>query len=114
MSPNEQDEKAKIEAMKKLRESRKVFIKAASAKMKAQKKAIRAIKDQLKEAARTVPEISAATGTSTAETLWFVATLKKYGEIKEAQKEGGYFKYELTELEEVDVSDQFGATRGAK
>jgi hypothetical protein len=105
MSQNEQDKKAKKEAMKKLRESRKVFIKAASAKMKSQKKVIGAIKDQLKDGARTVPEIAAATGTSTAETLWFVATLKKYGEIKEAEKDGSYFKYALTGLEEAQVSD---------
>ena len=62
MSQNEQDKKAKKEAMKKLRESRKVFIKAASAKMKAHKKVIGAIKDQLKDGARTVPEIAAASG----------------------------------------------------
>jgi len=103
MSPNEQDKKEKKEAMKKLRESRKVFIKAASAKMKTQKKVIGAIKDQLKQKARTVPEIATATGISTAETLWFVATLKKYGEIKEAQKDGSYFKYALTGLTEAEV-----------
>jgi hypothetical protein len=28
-----------------------------------------------------------------------VAALKKYGEIKEAEKDGGYFKYELTAVE---------------
>jgi len=51
--------------------------------------------DQLKEGAQTVPTIAAATGASTAETLWYMASLKKYGEIKEAEKDGGYFKYEL-------------------
>ena len=105
MSQNEQDKKTKKEAMKKLREDRKAFIKAASAKMKAQKKVIRAIKDQLKDGAGTVPEIAAATGTSTAETLWFLATLKKYGEIKEAEKDGSYFKYALTGVEEAEVTD---------
>ncbi len=105
MSPNEQDKKAKKEAMKKLRERRKVFIKTASAKMKAHKKVIGAIKDQLQQGARTVPEIAAATGTSSAETLWFVATLKKYGEIKEAEKDDSYFKYALTGLEEAEVTN---------
>jgi hypothetical protein len=105
MSQNEPDKNAKNEAMKKLHESRKAFIKAASTKMKAQKKVIGAIKNQLKDGARTVPEIAAATGTSTAETLWFVATLKKYGEIKEAEKDGSYFKYALTGLEEAETSD---------
>ena len=105
MSQSEQDKKAKKEVMKKLRESRKVFIKAASDKMKAQKKVIGAIKDQLKDGAKTVPEIASATGTSNAETLWFVATLKKYGEIKEAEKDGSYFKYALTGFEEVEVTN---------
>lgn len=105
MHENEQNKKTKKEAMKKLRESRNVFIKAASAKMKAQKKVMGAIKDQLKQEAKTIPELAAATGTSTAETLWFVASLKKYGEIKEAEKDGSYFKYALTGPTEVEVTN---------
>jgi hypothetical protein len=63
-------------------------------KCKSRKK-IQAIKAQLKDGPQTVPAIAAATGGTTAETLWYVASLKKYGEIKEAEKDGGYFKYEL-------------------
>jgi fructose-bisphosphate aldolase class 1 len=96
MHQPEQDKQAEKAAMKKLREDRKPFIKAATAKMQApEKKAIQAIKDQLKDGPQTVPAIAAATGGTTAETLWYVASLKKYGEIKEAEKDGGYFKYEL-------------------
>ena len=95
MRQPEQDKQAKKAAMKTLREERKILIKAASTKMKHQKKAIAAILDQLKDGAQTVPAIAAATGASTAETLWYMAALKKYGEIKEAEKDGGYFKYEL-------------------
>lgn len=92
--------------MKKLREERKPFVKTASAKMKIQKKAIQAIKDQLKQGAKTVPAIAAATGASTAETLWYVAALKKYGEIKEAEKDGGYFNYELVNrVETAELSE---------
>lgn len=105
MSQSDQDRKTKKEAMKKLRESRKIFIKAASAKMKIQKKAIKAIRAQLKDGARTVPEIAEATGASTAETLWYVAALKKYGEIKEAEKDGSYFKYALAGVETAEASD---------
>ncbi len=95
MRQPEQDNPAKKAAMKTLREERKTLIKAASTKMKRQKKAIQAILDQLKDGAQTVPTIAAATGASTAETLWYMAALKKYGEIKEAEKDGGYFKYQL-------------------
>ncbi|WP_319406736.1 hypothetical protein [uncultured Desulfosarcina sp.] len=95
MTSPEQDKQAEKAVMKKLREERAPFIKSASAKMQIQKKKIQAIKDQLKDGAQTIPAIAAATGGTTAETLWYVASLKKYGEIKEAQKDGGYFKYEL-------------------
>ena len=94
MRQSEQDTQAKKTAMKALREERKTLIKAASTKMKRQKKAIAAILDQLDGGAQTVPAIATAIGTSTEETLWYMAALKKYGEIKEAEKDGGYFKYE--------------------
>ena len=102
MTDTDQDKK---EAMKALRKSRKPLIKAASAKMKTQKKAIQAIRDHLKEEPRTVPQISAATEITSAETLWYVATLKKYGVIKEAEKDGSYFKYELAEVASTPASD---------
>lgn len=83
------------EAMKKLRQSRKHIIKATSAKVKADRKIIQAMKEQLRGGARTIPEIAQATGIASSEVLWFVATLKKYGEILEGDKEGGYFRYTL-------------------
>jgi biotin operon repressor len=86
----------KKEAMKRLRESRKGIIKTTSARVKENRKAIKAIKEQLQDEARTVPEIAAATGLASAEVLWFIATLKKYGEIVEGDKDGGYFRYHLT------------------
>ena len=87
----------KKEAMKKLRESRKSIIKKTSARVKENRKAVKAIKEQLRDEARTVPEIAAATGLASAEVLWFVATLKKYGEVLEGDKDGGYFRYYLAD-----------------
>jgi len=87
----------KKEAMKKLRESRKDIIKATSARVKENRKAVRAIKEQLRDEARTVPEIAGATGLASSEVLWFIATLKKYGEIVEGDKDGGYFRYYLAD-----------------
>jgi predicted transcriptional regulator len=86
---------AKKEAMKKLRESRKHIIKAASARVKENRKAVKAIKEQLQDGAMTIPEIAEATGIASSEVLWFVATLKKYGEIIEGDKDGSYFRYYL-------------------
>ena len=105
MSQSEQNKQTRKAAMKALREERKTFIKAASAKMKRQKKAIQTIQDQLKDGPQTVPAIAAASGASTAETLWYVAALKKYGEIKEAEKNGGYFRYALAQAAAADLSD---------
>jgi biotin operon repressor len=84
-------------AMKKLRASRKDIIKATSARVKRNRKAVKAIKEQLQDEARTVPEIAEATGLASAEVLWFIATLKKYGEIVEGDKDGGYFRYCLAD-----------------
>jgi DNA-binding IclR family transcriptional regulator len=63
--------------------------------VKEQKKAIDAVKEQLKEGAMTVPELAEGAGMSTAEAMWYVAALKKYGEIAEGEKDGSYFRYEL-------------------
>ncbi len=87
----------KKEAMKKLRESRQHIIKATSTRVKENRKAVKAIKEQLRDEARTVPEIAGATGLASAEVLWFVATLKKYGEVVEGDKDGGYFRYYLAD-----------------
>ena len=92
------EEKTEIkEAMKKLRQSRKDITKATSARVKENRKAVKAIKEQLRSEARTVPEIAEATGLASAEVLWFIATLKKYGEIVEGDKDGAYFRYYLAE-----------------
>ena len=97
MSEVSEESTEKKEAMKKLRESRKHIIKATSARVKEQRKAIKAIKEQLQDEAKTVPEIAGATGLASSEVLWFIATLKKYGEIVEGDKDGGYFRYSLAE-----------------
>jgi len=85
------------EQMKALRETRKAFIQVASSRMKQQKKEIEVIKEQLRSSAKTVPQIAAATQIGSAEVLWYVATLKKYGEIIEGEKDGSYFRYSLAD-----------------
>ena len=82
------------EAMKELRAARKQIIKTAAARMKEQKKAIKAIKEQLEDTAGTVPEIAEATGIPTSEVMWYLAALRNYGQILEGEKDGGYFRYQ--------------------
>jgi len=96
MSRNDELKKAKKDAMKRLRRERKQKIKTIVATMKAQKKAVKAIKEQMKNDVGTVPQIARETGISPDKVLWYIAALKKYGEISEAEKDGGYFRYVLT------------------
>ncbi|MHB8070184.1 MAG: winged helix-turn-helix domain-containing protein [Desulfobaccales bacterium] len=83
------------EALKKLKAARKGQIAAATSRMKAQRQAVKAIKASLEGAELTVPEMAAATGLPVDEVLWYVATMKKYGEILEGPKAGSYFRYRL-------------------
>jgi hypothetical protein len=82
-------------ALKKLKAARKEQIAATTARMKVQRLAVKAVKAGLEGAELTVPEIAAATGLPASEVLWYVASLKKYGEILEGPKAGGYYRYRL-------------------
>jgi len=82
-------------ALKKLKAARKEQIAATTARMKEQRQAVKAIKEHLEGAELTVPEIAAATGLPMPEVLWYVASLKKYGEILEGPKDGSYYRYRL-------------------
>jgi len=111
MSRNDEEKKAKKAAMKRLRQERKQKIKAIAATMKAQKKAVKAIKEQMKNDVGTVPGIARETGISPDKVLWYIAALKKYGEISEAEKDGGYFRYVLAEEPpEEDLNDRADET----
>ena len=97
MSQIDPDKKEKKEALKTLKKERKEWIVKTSGVMKAQKKAIKAIKTELKSNVGTVPLIAEATGISTDQVLWYIAALKKYGKVVEGEKDGGYFQYILVD-----------------
>jgi len=97
----DKEKENKKAAMKKLRAERKNLIAAASLKMKTQRKNINAIKKFLKDQAATIPDIAEAIDMPKDKTLWYIATMKKYGQIVEAQKEGSFFKYSLNEPEKT-------------
>lgn len=88
-----QDIRSGKEALKRLRARRKENIARAAATMKAQKKDIAAITRFLENGEATVPDIARGTGMPADKTLWYVATLKKYGCIAEGPKDGAFFKY---------------------
>jgi len=105
MGQIDDDKREGKEAMKKLRNERKQFIKAAAARMKEQNKVIKAIKEQLKDNPGTVPEIAGGTGIQTSEVLWYLASLKKFGQVVEGEKEGAYFRYELVATEQEEATE---------
>ena len=83
------------EALKKLKAARKEQIAGATKRMQAQRRALKAIKASLADSELTVPELAEATGLPVDQVLWFVASMKKYGEILEGPKAGDYFRYKL-------------------
>jgi predicted transcriptional regulator len=97
MSETAAEKDGQKEAMKELRKVRKGSIKAAAAKVKAQNEALKAIKEQLKDGPRTVPEIAQAAGMPSSDVMWYIATLKKYGQILEADQDGSYYRYQLAD-----------------
>ena len=83
------------EALKKLRHERRDSIKRAAAASREQKKAIKAIIDHLGQGPETVPGLAEAVGLGPDVTLWYIASLKKYGQVVEDKKDGGFFRYAL-------------------
>ncbi|WP_300457514.1 hypothetical protein [Desulfobacula sp.] len=97
METMDTDKAAKKAAMKDLRAQRKDLIEAASLQMKKQKKDIKAIEAFLTGRAATIPDIAQGIGLPTDKTLWYIASLKKYGRIVEGSKAGAFFNYALNE-----------------
>lgn len=93
MSDNDQAKQEKKEAMKRLREERKSFVQKAAARVKDQKKELKAIKEQLGNEGATAPQIADALGIDVTKVIWYLATMKQYGEVVEGTKDGCYFKY---------------------
>jgi len=82
-------------ALKKLREERRTWVENARKSIKDQNQIIKQIKAQIADTAKTIPEIALATDMSTSVVLLYIAGLKKYGLVVEAEKDGDYFKYGL-------------------
>ncbi|MCG6894414.1 MAG: hypothetical protein LJE65_12455 [Desulfobacteraceae bacterium] len=95
------EKSAKKEAMKRLREERKGWITKAAAAVKTQKKERKAILACLEKNPATVPEIAETTGIPSHRVIWFVAALKKYGELVEDGQDGSYFRYALVAPKET-------------
>jgi predicted transcriptional regulator len=58
-----------------------------------------AIRRALADGPLTVPEVAAAAGLSTRDTLWILTAMRKYGTVAEDTQAGSYMRYALTPKE---------------
>ena len=87
--------KRSIEVLKRLRTERQETVAQATARIKTQKKVLKAIRGVLADGPATVPGLAETTGMPSDRVLWFVAAMKKYGEIVEDGKDGSFYRYAL-------------------
>ncbi len=85
------------EKLKALREERSEIIARNKEILKKQNSETGLIKKGLKEGSKTIPELAGETGLKSDLILYYVSTMKKFGEITEAGHAEGYFKYSLVE-----------------
>lgn len=91
-------EKVDKAALKELREVRKATVEGARKRVKTQTARMKAIKEALKGGGgKTIPELADALRLPAAEVLWYITAMRKYGGVVEGDKDGDYFRYELSE-----------------
>ncbi len=99
MNDKDQAEQERKEAMKRLRRERKSSITRTAAMVKTRKKELQALRKQMGAESATAPEIAEATGMDVAQVIWYLATLKQYGDVVEEEKKGCYFTYRMVPRE---------------
>ena len=95
MTDTDQAAQSKKEAMKQLRAERKDSIRRVATIVKNQKKDLKLLKEQIGSDGATAPEIAEAIKMEVSRVIWYLATLKQYGEVAEGSKDGCFFRYTL-------------------
>lgn len=80
-------------ALKQLREERSGTTAAVAQRVKTQKRVLGLLRGLLGGGGKTAPELAHLSGMPASEVLWYLASLKKYGEVFEGEKDGGYYRY---------------------
>ena len=93
MTEDQDAKTARRKALKKLREARSATVATAAERVKTQKKALGLLRGLLTGAGKTAPELAQLVGMPASEVLWYLASLKKYGEVFEGEKDDGYYRY---------------------
>lgn len=83
------------ELLKRLREDRKAAVERARKASREQAGDIKKIKAALKGGGSTVPDLAGVLGMPESRVLWYVAALRKYGDVVEGEKKGDYYAYQL-------------------
>lgn len=94
---NREEAKKRSELLKQLREKHVEGVQAAQALLKAQNATRKALREAMKDTARTIPEMAEASGLPAHEVLWHVTAMKKYDMVKEEGLSGYYYTYRLAE-----------------
>lgn len=66
--------------------------------VKTQNRLRKAVTTSLKAGNCTVPEIASQHGLNTADVMWTLMAMKRYGKVVEAEQKGDYFTYRLKEV----------------
>jgi len=90
-------DKGNKEKLKALREERKELIAKSRELFKKQNNETGLIKKGLKKGKNTIPELAEETGLKSDLILYYLSTMKKYGEVEETGHSEGYFKYALVD-----------------
>ena len=93
MSKEDAKERAKL--LKELREKHKVTVTHSQALLKEQNSIRKQIRQAMKDAPKTVPEVAETTGLPTDRVLWHLTAMKKYDLVAEGEMDGEYFQYGL-------------------
>lgn len=83
--------------LKELRDAHQENVARTQELLKNQKAIRREICQVMRDTAKTVPEIAAATGQPANGVLWHVTALKKYGLVDETGMCGEYYLYQMRE-----------------
>jgi predicted transcriptional regulator len=95
MSPATEGRQELKELLKRLRAERPAIVEAATARSSARRTARKAIKAELDKGPATVPALATACSLPSADVLWHVAAMRKYGQLVEDGQDGDYCLYRL-------------------
>ena len=92
------DAKKRTELLVELRKQNRDAVKTAQDLLKVQQAARKALERALSGGPHTVPQLAQITGLPAHEVLWYVATMKKYGQVVEAgtDEANEYYLYRST------------------